>query len=480
MNHAHACILRSLALALLLVVVALTPRFAIAQDDLDAVDLPDTPPARQFAWVMQVINGQPLGDPRDHFSDRFIEVYTLQRIETLLTGMRDRLWNGGAARIVEVQQSTDLSLGVVIVGEGSRRVMSAFLVLDDTDAKIAGLTFSPAIGMGAGASDWDTMSGEMGQLHGGSTFGCYEIVADPTKADGSLRLRPIHEFAQNRPVNIGAGTLALGVLRVLAEQADQGRLSWTQEVEIREEHRSVPPGALANAKAGVSMRVADLALRMMRDADNTAMDHLIALVGKSRVAQSLERHGPTRPFLTTRQYFAMKLDGDSILLDQYAQADAAGRQDILDAEVTMMTPDVMKAGAWKQPRGVERIGWFASARDLCQDWLILRQIEAKEGMQDLSAAMRAAKGLAVDREIWPEVCFRGGAEPGVQCLTMLLKRSDGRWFTIATGWNDPEKPLEQERLVELLRSGIRILEAFEPAPKIEPEPKPESDPGSGG
>jgi len=468
---------RSLILTFALAVI-LVPGVALAQDEFEEVPLPDTPPARQFAWVMQVINGQPLGDLREHFSDRFLEIYTVKRLEQLLLGMRGRLWEGGAARVVAIPQSSDLSIGVTIVGDGSRRVMSALLVLDDTDAKIAGLTFSPAIGSDRGSADWDTMSGELGSLHGGSTFGCYEIVADTTGDAGALRLRPIHEFAQNRPVNTGAGTLALSLLRVVAEQAADARVSWSQEIPIREAQRSVPPGSLAGAKEGSLMTVGELAQRMMRDADNTAMDHLIAHIGKSRVADALERHGATRPFLTTRQYFALKLGGDSILLDRYAASPADARQDILDAEVTIMTPDVMQAGAWTTPRAVDRIGWFASARDLCHDWMVLRRIEAGEGMQALSAAMRAARGIPLSREVWPDTCFRGGAEPGAQSLTMLLKRRDGRWFTIAAAWNDPEKPLEQARLVDLLKSGVGVLEAFEPAPPapVPSAPAPGTDP----
>lgn len=458
--------MKSLARLACLLALLLSTLHAAAQDEGPSVELPDSAPGRHMAWVLKVINGQDLGDPREHFSDHFLEMTGDAKVREMITSLRDKWWQGGDARPIRVDTANDSSIAVILNSEKVDHPLSAFLALDDKTGKIAGLTFTPAFGFGAGrqgnAADWDDMKGDMGKLNGGVSFGCYEIAQDPTKP-GATRLAPIHEFGEDTPRDI-AGGVRLLVLTAVADAADAGTIRWDGMVPIREKYKSAPPGRLAEAAVDAEFSAADLALRMMRESDNTATDHLIGLLGRDgaeKALTALARDKRNIPLLTTREFYSLKLAEDQETLREYAGCDETDRRDMLDNDVSLMKPALMQAADWKNPREIDKVGWYASARELCHAWEVLHALEGKEHAEPLAAAMNAGVGLTLDQQTWPLVRFAGGAEPGAQTLTMLMKRSDDRWFTIAAVWNNADKPLEQERLVDLLKSGVKILEAWE-------------------
>jgi len=82
-------------------------------------------------------------------------------------------------------------------------------------------------------------------------------------------------------------------------------------------------------------------------------------------------------------------------------------------------------------------------------------------MEPLSRAIRINPGVPLDAAAWKSVAFKGGSEPGVLNLTFLMERADGRWFTLSAGWNNPEKAVEEARLIALVRAGVKILEKHE-------------------
>lgn len=438
--------------------------WALGQEEGDRVVLPDTLPGRQMAWVIEVINGREIGDPAERFSDRFREMHPPEKLADWLGGMRKRWWEGSNARPIKIESSNDTAVAVVLTGEKAERAMSAFLAVDDATGKIAGLTISPAFGMGegGGGASWDEMEGDLGKIKGGVTFGCYEIAADPTDPGGARRLAPIHEFFEDKPQAI-AGGVRLFILAAAARSISEGKAAWDQMVALKERWKSVPPGRLMDAADGAEFSLADLAHRMMREGDFTGADVIVRALGRAKVEgmfTEMARDGRNVPLLLTRDFYAMKLAPDQGVLEEYAACDEIDRRDMLENDVAALKPSLMSAKGWTTPRAVDTVEWFASAREMCRAWLALADAERGEGMGPLTAAMDAGVGLRLDRERWPVQRFVGGAEPGVQMLSMLMKRSDERWFTIGVAWNNKDKALEQERLVELFRSGVKILDEW--------------------
>ena len=122
-----------------------------AQEDdlqLESAMIPATRAGNQLMWVIKVLNGQELGDLKDHFSDRFIETKGEETTD-VLTGMRAQVFEGGKVvvnKVLDADREHDIS--AEITGKDSWRYLHVFLILDEKTGKIAGLRFAPAGGVG--------------------------------------------------------------------------------------------------------------------------------------------------------------------------------------------------------------------------------------------------------------------------------------------------------------------------------------------
>jgi hypothetical protein len=231
-----------------------------------------------------------------------------------------------------------------------------------------------------------------------------------------------------------------------------------QVVRLRDEWRSWPSGMLQDWPAGTPVTLATLADLMISISDNTATDHLLHTLGRRAVEGMLKTMGhaePARdvPFLSTREMFLLKeigqgrakeylsrfVDGRRAYLEKVLARDRRREYDGLDRET---------------PTAIDRVEWFASSADLCRamDWL-----RRHEGARNALSINRG--GLSFEKDEWRYVGYKGGSEPGVLNLTWLLQRGDGEWLVLTLGWNDPNKPVESERLLEIAQSAVLVLQS---------------------
>ena len=430
---------------------------------------PRTPAGEQLAWVIESLNGGPVGNPADRFTPRFLEQVPPAQVKEVLTTLRQQAFGGAKVELVgEDGAATDTSLSVVIRGRGTTRQLNVFLAVDEKTHKIGGLLFSPAGGVEIGdVGDWDAFAGKLGELAGGVNFGCYEIVlADAADPNGPTRLVPIYEFREHLRLALGS-TFKLWVLLTLAERIAAGEMTWETSLPVREEWKSLPSGVTQLQPAGFEMTLADHGAKMISISDNTATDHLIRHLGREAVEATMDRFvrdgGPGSPFLTTREIFTIKLAADRTLPERYAAADEATRRAMIapDGEVGVGGPNLLLAAAWAKPVEIERVEWFATPEEICRTFAAIHRLEGEPGMEPLSRAIRINPGVPLDAAAWKSVAFKGGSEPGVLNLTFLMERADGRWFTLSAGWNNPEKAVEEARLIALVRAGVKILEKHE-------------------
>ena len=93
------------------------------------------------------------------------------------------------------------------------------------------------------------------------------------------------------------------------------------------------------------MPLRELAERMITVSDNTATDHLMALVGREAVEQIQTIMGHSQPavnvpFLTGRELTVLKYSGDAALAESYIAAGAAERRAILGLSIPCPPPEV--------------------------------------------------------------------------------------------------------------------------------------------
>jgi len=103
-----------------------------------------------------------------------------------------------------------------------------------------------------------------------------------------------------------------------------------------------------------------LAILMISISDNTATDALINLVGRENIEALTPRN---RPFLTTREFFALKNPVNASWLEEYRRGDLAQKRQVLSAVPELPLPSAsLFAGA---PLSLD-VEWFFTSRELCQ------------------------------------------------------------------------------------------------------------------
>jgi hypothetical protein len=158
--------------------------------------------------------------------------------------------------------------------------------------------------------------------------------------------------------------------------------------------------------------------------------------------------------------FKLKGIDKGALADRYLALDEAGRRDMLDREVraaaiTSIDPELFKDG---KPILVDRLEWFASTADLVRvmDWLRINTANNPNARAILSRN----PGIGPDGAAhWHYVGFKGGSEPGVINMTLLLESKAGQWFAISGSWNNPAAGLDEGRFAGLLSRSAELAAA---------------------
>jgi hypothetical protein len=418
--------------------------------------IPATRAGNQLVWVLKVLNGQEMGDLSEHFSDTYLRLKEAE-IKELLTGLRGEVFEGKKIvvnKILDAEREMDIA--AEITAKNTWRYLHVFLILDDKTGKIAGLRFAPAGGLGRNISTWADLAQSAGRLGGDVAMGVYEVVRqNPRDGASPLTLRVITEVDADERLNIGTA-FGMYVLGAVAERVGAEQAKWTDQVALKAEHLSLPESDLNDQPMGTTYSLATLSERMFSLDDNTAMDMLMDFVGRDAVRSWMAtiHLDPARndPILSSAELFKLKSSDE--LLVRYAAAGEAVRRELLAQVAELSLPDEEDLD---RPREVSRVGWFATASECSRAMVELHKLERRPGMEPLSAAMRRYRGLRLDRDLWPEVAFKGGSEPGVLCLTWLLERDDGKKFVFSLIWNHQEKTVNEGRLNDVARSILRHL-----------------------
>ncbi|GGS04449.1 serine hydrolase [Deinococcus sedimenti] len=242
-----------------------------------------------------------------------------------------------------------------------------------------------------------------------------------------------------RPLAVGS-TFKLAILAELQAQVNAGRRQWTDEVTLTDADRSLPSGTLQDAPTGSRYTLRDLAARMIAQSDNTATDLLLGVVGRAGV----EARFGQRPFLNTREAFALKNPANAALLAEYRAAtlNVPARRAVLERARVAPLPAAADFAGGPLARDVE---WFATPATLCRlmnDVAALKETQLNPGVAD-PASFRS-------------VSYKGGSEPGVLNLTTQVTTLTGRTYCVSATWNAPV-PLQEDAFVGLYGATLDLL-----------------------
>ena len=421
--------------------------------------LPDTPAGQQLAWVVSIINGErEIPDSTGieaNFAPSFLDILPASDLIATFQQLQAALAPLEVTEIVGLE--TPLMLNVVTSTRDGSQIVVSISVEDGDDHLIDGLLFAP----------YDQQEIEF------PTFGSWEEVSDALASDsGSFGisvshlngedLEPVNQVQEDVAFAIGS-LFKLYVLAAVITTIEAGDLAWSDEIEVVEEYLSYPSGVTQSEPLGTMISVEVLASRMISISDNTATDLLLHHIGRDAVEQALGTLGNSvpelnRPFLSTREMFLLKL-GDEDTRNAFVAANEADRRAQLDELSRASLPPISDVVAWTSPVAVDTIEWFATMRDIEHALLSLRDAWARPGLEPVKDIMMANLGVPFDRDIWSQVAFKGGSEPGVLALAWLLERSDGEVFTFALAVNDSTTPLDQEAITLTAGGAVALLEA---------------------
>lgn len=267
---------------------------------------------------------------------------------------------------------------------------------------------------------------------------------------------PIAGHRETEPASLGS-IFKLYVLAALGNEIESGEVSWNDEIVIRDELKSVPPGTLQTREAGEVVTVHEAAKSMISSSDNTAADHLIDMLGRRTVEATMAAYGHTSPdlnipFMDTREFTALKVGPASGLRIQWIEGDEETRRSILQ-QISGITTEDLPVQDWTRPIDPHVVEWFASPKDLCT--LAAGLLDLAESVPEIAEILGVNPGVPAEPGTWESIWFKGGSEPG-QAAAWFVTRGDGRTFVTAGSVVDPEAVIDTDETV-LLFAAIRDL-----------------------
>ncbi|MDT8759502.1 class A beta-lactamase-related serine hydrolase [Sphingomonas psychrotolerans] len=290
-------------------------------------------------------------------------------------------------------------------------------------------------------------------LHGSTGFALARL------ATGAATPRTAHQ--SDRPFAIGSA-FKLIILAELVRATNAGERKWDDLVKL--DGSALPGGGYNLKPKGTPVSLRELATQMISISDNSATDILLKALGREKVEAMLPVLGVkdpprNRPFLSTMEVFKLKGIEVNDLASRYLAQDEAGRRRMLDGEVAnlpalMIRPSLFRDG---KPARIDTLEWFLSPADLVRvmDWL-RRNTEGPQGA-DARAILSSNPGIAPPAaNKWQWVGYKGGSEPGVMNMTLLLQSKAGDWYVLTASWNDPAQPVEEARFAALISRAAEL------------------------
>ncbi len=283
-----------------------------------------------------------------------------------------------------------------------------------------------------------------------------------TRLDGD-DTAPIVAVSPNRPLAIGSA-FKLVILAELVHELNAGVRHWDDIVTL--DGSDLPGGFYAGKAEGTVTTIRDLATKMISVSDNSAADILLKTLGREKVEAMLPVIGiadPSgmRPFLSTLEMFKLKGIESGALGDTWLTLDEEARRAFLKNKVDPAPIAAIPADLFQdnKPNRIA-IEWFASPADLARvmDWLRLHTENgpAAEARRILSINHGIPAGIAAT---WAYVGYKGGSEPGVLDMTLLLQAKDGAWYALSGAWNNADAPVAEGRFIGLMARAAALAAA---------------------
>ena len=421
----------------------------------DRVALPPTGAGQQLGWLLSAINGGPALNNaalRTHFSRAFLAALPADQLLETLKGYVAPNAPLAVARFAGPTDRDQLD-AVLTTATGDWRV--ALGVEPGGSGKIDALFFEPVfVPMPAKpVKTWSDLLKRFKKIAPETSFTVAEIT--------NGRCVPIASLNPDRELGIGSA-FKLYVLGEIERRIAAGTLAWNQLVTVQANLRSLPNGDMRLAPAGAEYPLWYFVEQMISRSDNTATDHLIALLGRDAVERMMAVMGHSNsalnePLLLTREWFAIKLRWTAREIENYLASSTHDKRIVLRTKAEADANTLGQDEQWPTPYLIDSIEWFASSSDLCRAMAFLHAQARTPALVEIHDALSIASGIDFDAEAWSYVGFKGGYETGVKSDVWILERADGRWFVVSAIINDPKAEIDGVSMHQLIGAAVGLL-----------------------
>lgn len=374
--------------------------------------------------------------PDQIFTPSFLQEVPADQVIALFAQLRAQ--HGTPRSIVSMTPADATAQALVVIRY--ERALLHFQIYVGGDGKISGLRYVNAT---VENDSFARIGSEISSLPGAIAWGVFRLDQDgvPTLLSG----------AQTQVDMAVGSSFKLTILATLDDDIRHGRANWADIVRI--DRQSVPFSGILAWPMGAPMTVHTLATLMISESDNRATDILLHHQGREHVEAFARAHGGLSgphayPLLSTLEATALKNPALGPVRDAWLTGSEADRRHSLARSAARLTPENVDYTIFAQvPADITTIEWFASPQSIAQllGWL------ARNASAETRAILAINPGIpAAAAQEWSYVGYKGGSEPGVMSMNLLLRNSAGQYFVVAVAWNNPLAAVDDDALIGLV------------------------------
>lgn len=393
------------------------------------------------------LNQEPF-DYSSHFSPDFIKALPEDHFHNLIADILSTIGNCIDTHKVD---GNEQKATYQFISNSTRYVAFAFSI-DENDLidslQIVDIAFPDIV-----IDSWDAAERYVHSSHGHLSITIENFSKKSLYAINGTYLQPL------------ASGFKLYVLGALTDLIRTGFFTWDQTFPIRDEWKSLPTGVMQNLPADQHVSLKTFSEYMIRISDNTATDHLINIIGRSKVESQLQIMGNhfeslNKPFLTTSEMFKIKWASPLNIIDAFIRGDEWTRRSLLEKEVAAISLNRVGTNgvSMKNPSFIREIEWFGSTNDLCSAMKALKEKNSPEVFDILS---KNIPSLSLgDNSFWSYGGYKGGSEPGVLTATYLVQNKNSEWGCIALAWHDENQNINQWVFFDFASKLLKLTESY--------------------
>ncbi len=376
------------------------------------------------------------------FSPEFISAIPLEQVRAITASLRTQ--HGEPQSAGPVQRAGSAGNGVVIITYERADVTMALAI--DANGRISGLQITDVTARG---DTIDRLTRDLAALPGNVGWGLYRLRADAGPAQ-------IAGAGDTQSLAIGS-SFKLAVLATLDSEIAAGRMRWTDVITLTQS--SVPSGMMQDWPLGSPITLQTAAQMMIAISDNTATDLLIRHLGRERIEAFARAHGGLSgewafPLLMTVEATVLKNPALGQARSDWLAGNETERRAVLARHAPLFVPGNVDYAAFARPADISRIEWFASTDSMASllNWYAHRASDTARAIIAVNPGLPAGNARQ-----WTYVGYKGGSEPGVIAMNLLLRGSDGATYAVVMSWNNEAASVDEARLAGLAARAAALL-----------------------